>query len=144
MVRKKISKPKVQSEPKSPFAAFQNLSAVATAPENPYVELTADTLLDYFSEPAKFHTQMTDRQGRSWTYASLVANTRKGQTSFLFNVSQLNSILACLKGDAEWPSGVTTSDSAVKIQITQRDVINGNQVILRPFVGIGQNAAVEV
>ena len=128
----------------NPFDQFKSLSAVSTTPENPFVELTAEVLLDYFSEPAKFHTQMTDRQGRSWTYASLVANTRKGQTSFLFNVSQLNSILACLKGDAEWPSGVTTSDSAVKIQITQRDVINGNQVILRPFVGLGQNAAVEV
>ena len=132
------------STPKNPFAAFQSLSAVSTQPENPYVELEAETLLAYYTEPGKFHTEVADRQSRMWTYASLSANTRKGQQTFLFNVSQLNSILSCLKGESEWPSGVTLSATAVKIDISQRDVINGNQVILRPFVGMGVNSPVEV
>ena len=128
----------------NPFAAFSTLTSVQTAPENPFVELEASTLLEYFKEPSKFHTEQTDRQGRTWTYASLSANTRKGVAVFLFNVSQLNSILSCLKGESQWPTGVTTSDSAVKITISQRDVINGNQIIMRPFVGAGVNSAVEV
>lgn len=128
----------------NPFDQFKSLAAVSTQPENPFVELTADTLLAYFNEPSKFHTEIPDNQGRVWTYASLVANTRKGEQTFMFNVSQLNSVLNCLKGDAEWPKGVVTTDNSVKFEITQRDIVRGNQVILRMFVGLGQNAAVEI
>ena len=142
--RKSSPKAPKAVEPKSPFAAFKSFSAVQTAPENPYVEFTAETLLAYFGDPSKFHTTQMDGQGRNWTYASLPVNTRKGEQTFLFNVSQMNSILSCLKGDAVWPEGSTTTESTVKVRISERDVIRGNQVILRPFVGNGVNARAEV
>lgn len=128
----------------NPFDQFKSLTAVSTTPENPFVELSAQTLLDYFKEPGKFHTRVADSQGREWTYASLSANTRKGPQTFLFNISQLNSVLACLKGEAEWPKGVSTVNNSVKFEISQRDVIRGNQIILRMFVGTGVNSPVEI